>query len=242
MKTLICFIGTQRYFYFFEKYYQTINEMFLPKTQKDFLILTDYNYSPRNKNEKVIQIKHINWPYVTLFRFKNILKSEQLIKDYDLFIFIDADMYAHRVITEHEFFTTNKNFFGVQHPLYTNNNGTFETDYRSLSCVLDYEDKSIYWQGCFWGGRVPYIIDMIKELDRRVDIDLSKKIMAKWHDESHLNKFFIENKKQVHTYDSGYCYPEIFLKSNCMSSIDKKLIHIEKPHSCFKRFSGGIIL
>ena len=33
------------------------------------------------------------------------------------------------------------------------------------------------------------VIDMIEELDRRTQDDLKRDVIAKWHDESQMNKF-----------------------------------------------------
>ena len=49
------------------------------------------------------------------------------------------------------------------------------------------------------GGKVPAVFDMIDELEKRVNDDLKDDVIAQWHDESQLNKFYIENKKDVHT-------------------------------------------
>jgi hypothetical protein len=53
----------------------------------------------------------------------------------------------------------------------------------------------VYYQGCLWGGKVPDVLEMIEELESRVNEDLKNNVIAVWHDESHMNKYFIENKK-----------------------------------------------
>ena len=50
------------------------------------------------------------------------------------------------------------------------------------------------FQGCLWGGRMPEVIDMMEELDRRTQDDLKRDMIAKWHDESQMNKFFSGKK------------------------------------------------
>jgi len=104
----------------------------------------------------------------------------------------------------------------------------FETNPLSRSCVKEDEDTSVYYQGCLWGGKVPDIIELIEELDTRTTQDLEDNVIAIWHDESHLNKFFIENKSRVHTLGPGYAYPEVF-ESYC--TFDPKIIHLAKDNS-----------
>ena len=55
-----------------------------------------------------------------------------------------------------------------------------------------------FTQGCLWGGRIPEVFDLMKELDRRTTIDEKNNVIAVWHDESHLNCFYSENIEKVH--------------------------------------------
>ena len=40
---------------------------------------------------------------------------------------------------------------------------------------------------------------MMVELDRRTKDDETRDTIVVWHDESQMNKFFVENKDDVHT-------------------------------------------
>ena len=51
--------------------------------------------------------------------------------------------------------------------------GAFEINTDSRAGVTEEDDTSMYYQGCLWGGRVPEVLDMIDELDSRVEEDLS---------------------------------------------------------------------
>ena len=65
---------------------------------------------------------------------------------------------------------------------------------------------------------------MMKELKKRVDTDYSNDIIALWHDESHLNKFFSENPDRVNALSPDYAYPECFPQY----PYDRKIIHLAK--------------
>ena len=94
-------------------------------------------------------------------------------------------------------------------------------------CIRD-SDTTTYWQGCLWGGKVPAVFDMIDELEKRVNDDLEDDVIAQWHDESQLNKFYIENKKDVHTLGPEFAFPECFA-DHC--NFPQKIVHLAKENS-----------
>jgi hypothetical protein len=106
--------------------------------------------------------------------------------------------------------------------------GAFETNSLSLSHITETDDLSVYYQGCLWGGKVPDVLELIDELSNRVDKDLENNVIAVWHDESHLNKFFIERKESVHTLGPEFAYPEVFSE---YCNFSKKIVHLSKDNS-----------
>jgi hypothetical protein len=138
-------------------------------------------------------------------------------------------------ITEEEFFDDTKPFFGVHHPCHflqmqphDQYPGAFETNPLSLSHISETDDLSVYYQGCLWGGKIPDVLGMIEELDSRVNKDLENNVIAVWHDESHINKFFIEQKENVHVLGPEYAYPEVF-SEHC--KFEPKIVHLAKNNS-----------
>lgn len=234
MKVAICFIGTGKYLNFLPKYYENIHEYFLPGTEKTFLVFTD-GEGDFPEDVKVYAQNHLEWPYITLKRFETIQKARKEIEKNDWFVFIDADALVVDRITTEEFFDQTKSFFGVHHPCHflkmpphDRFPGAFETNKVSNASVKESDDLSVYYQGCLWGGKVPDIIELIDELAKRTNEDLEKNVIAVWHDESHLNKFFVENKEKVHTLGSEYAYPEIF-SDYC--DFEPKIVHLAKDNS-----------
>ena len=60
------------------------------------------------------------------------------------------------------------------------------------------------------GGQIKNVIPMMKTLKERVDKDYENDIIAVWHDESQINKFFLENEDKVNALPPDYAYPECF--------------------------------
>ncbi len=225
-KIAIIFIGTNKYIEFFPRYYKTIKKYFLSKTKKDFFVFTDmtnYPFLSKNKDIIVVKVKHQKWPFSTLMRFKMVNRVAKKLRGHSHIIYMDADMYVNLSITENEFFSHNKPLFGVQHDSYVNKMGEYEFNQNSTAAVKKGDDLSNYWVGAFWGGKTDYILKLIKELEKRIDQDLKNRIIAKWHDESQLNKYFIERKSLVHILDPSYAYPEL---KPIPKPFKKRIIHM----------------
>lgn len=235
-RILICFIGTGEYLEFLPQFYEKVMDNFCLDHHRDILVLTDGEIPEVPENVILKHIEHKEWPYITLERFKVILDQKEVIEKYDWFVFMDADTIVNEKIEYGEFFDEEKDYFGVHHPCHylkwpphDQQYGSFDrTDSRAR--VGDDDDLSVYWQGCLWGGKVPQILDIIKELDTRIQLDLEEDVIALWHDESHLNKIFIENKERVNTLSPDYAYPEVF-NYRVSHHFDEKIIHLAKNNS-----------
>ena len=244
MKVAITFIGTNRYLDYLPKYYENIEEYFLPNTEKVILAFTDGELggTPPD-NLKVYKQEHLDWPFITLKRFEIINKARDVIDECDWLVFIDADALPVATITEEEFFT-DKPLFGVHHPCHflgmdphTKAPGAYEQNpkceaYVDVSKTL----PPVYWQGCLWGGKVPHVCAMIDELAARVNRDLDNNIVAVWHDETHINRYFLERTEDVHTFNSSYAFPELF-ESQCKIPpiFPPKIVHLAKDNSKYHK-------
>ena len=237
MKVAIIFIGTNRYLDFLPSYYENIEKYFLPNSEKTIFAFTDGELDDTPDNIKVYHQEHLEWPYITLKRFEIINKARADLDSMDWLVFLDADTRVVDTVTEEEFFS-DKPYFGVHHPCHalkmqphTEYPGAFETNTNSRAGVTEEDDTSMYYQGCLWGGRVPEVLDMIEELDSRVEEDLSNDVIAVWHDESQLNKFYSEVKEDVHLLGPEYAYPEVF-QDYC--NFEPKIVHLAKDNSAYQ--------
>ncbi len=234
-KIAIIFIGTGRYIEYFQKFYDTSRKHFVANTPKTYFVFTDdTSLSELNGRDCVVPVETAAeaWPLSTLFRFRYINLIHKQLTEFSHIVYIDADMFFCSRVSEGEFFAHDKPLFGVQHPgNYLIGHAPYEMNSQSSASVAEGDDTSTYWQGCFWGGQSKDIFKLSRELARRIDSDLSRDVIARWHDESHLNKYFLENRSLVHTYDPGYAYPEA-LNKNLRDKllVEKKIVHVAKNH------------
>jgi hypothetical protein len=230
-------IATNNYHEFEESFCKSFENNFLPSYKKEFIIFTDnldLDIYKKIKNITPIYMEHRPWPYITLSRYQKITENFDIINERDLCIFADIDLEVANKIENIEC----KKYFGVNHPgnYNTNLNMCLERNFSSEAYVdIESLPKTYkYIQGCFWGGIGSYFKEMVLKLQSSVKKDLDNNIVARWHDESHLNKFCIENIKDFNILDSSYAYPE---KWN-LPFLEKNIIHKDKSLEQFPRFEG----
>jgi len=239
MKIAIIFIGTSNYKKFFDGYYEGIMKNFLVDHQKHFFVFTDDVSDSTFDRENVTktEIQHCKWPFITLLRFKFIRMIEKTLQEFDYIFFVDADLWCVNPVIDKEILT-GKPLIGVQHPGFVGTIGTFETDTRSNANIFDdYYDVSKYRQGCLWGGKSDAFVSMIKELDEKIDDDLKSNIVTVWHDESHMNKYFLKHKEEVETLHPGFAQPQNNYEL-IRQNYPTKFVHLHKEMNEFPRFAG----
>jgi len=243
-KVGIIFIGTGLYAGFFDGFYKRINRYFCVEQDKKIFVFTDLIDHPNflgKDDVDVNEISHAEWPFITLHRFKFMHSIKEKLSEMDYVIFVDADLWPIEESSLEDLLPSHmsKDYFGVQHPGFINEQGTFEDNKDSYAYAYEQGfDLSNYWQGCFWGGKTKKILEMIQILDQRVDEDYDKGIVAKWHDESHMNKFFLENKDNVHTLHPGFALPEASGYEYVWEAFPPRMMHLNKDPKSFPRFQG----
>lgn len=238
MRVAIIFIGTGKYLEFLPTYWEKVESNFLPGLEKTIFAFTDGDVPDAPDNVKIYKQEHLEWPFITLLRFNIINKAREELEKYDQLVFMDADTVVYDEVTTEEFFSS-RPFFGVHHPCHylgfpphDKLPGAFETNNKSLASI-DFEKytPTVYYQGCLWGGRIPEVFEMIDTIDERTQIDIDNDAIPVWHDESHLNRFFIENEDRVHVLSSEYAYPEMF-ENQC--TFEPKIVHLAKDNSKYQ--------
>jgi hypothetical protein len=238
MKLAVIFIGTGKYINFLPKWHQSCEDMLVPNVEKTYFVFTDGQLEGVPDNIIAYHQEHLHWPYITLERFKYIRKASEDFANFNYVLFLDADTMVVDTVTEEELFT-DKKYIGVHHPCHylgfpphEKHPGAFENRSESTASITKEDDTSVYFQGCLWGGKVPYVIEMLEELDRRTQDDLDRDVIAQWHDESQMNKFFAERREDVHVLPSSFAYPEVFSQ---YCNFKPKIVHLAKNNSEYQK-------
>ncbi|MBG17591.1 MAG: hypothetical protein CMB77_04485 [Euryarchaeota archaeon] len=240
----IIFIGTGPYIGFLEGFRNRVERFFCPGDKKTIYAFTDQINHPSldHKIIDTIEIEHVGWPFITLHRFKFMNSISDKLLNHSHVFFIDADLWPVDEISFFDFFNEKEDheLIAVQHPGFLDKPGTFEDNKDSTAFAYSgFYDLSVYRQGCFWGGTTEAILEMVSICEKNVDIDTRNNIIAKWHDESHMNKYFLKNLNNVKTLNSGYATPEAPGYDFVWNTYSVKMVHLNKDPNEFPRFEGS---
>ncbi len=166
----------------------------------------------------VHQIEAWGWPEATLYRYRFIHNSSDLLSE-EILMYLDSDMQIMKDFTN-EVFTSewDEGLALVQHPGYYRNSGVRGAyDYltnpkmflndklyllkgnpglgaweenRESSSFVEPKKRKTYVHGAVWLGERRQFLEMCGVLSANVSKDLEFGYIAKWHDESHLNWYY----------------------------------------------------
>lgn len=209
----ILYICTGNYVVFWRDFYLSMEKYFLPETEKHYYVFTDssqIDFEQENKNIHRIYQEDLGWPDNTLKRFHVFLGHEPVISQNDYLFFCNANLEIKTTITEKEFLPMgNKKLLAVTHPGFFNkkkNQFTYDRNKKSTAYVSPNEGE-VYVAGGLNGGYAADFLDAMKVMKKNIDQDSQRGIIAKWHDESHWNRYVVDHS-DVKFIDPSYLYPE----------------------------------
>jgi histo-blood group ABO system transferase len=157
-------------------------------------------------------------------RYEMYYKAKDLYKDLDYIFATDADMLfvdtvGDEILSER---------VATQHPGFVGRLGTYETNQNSTAYV-DITKAKYYFAGGFNGGSKNEFFRLAETITKNIYVDLSKNLIAVWHDESHLNKYYIDNQPTL-ILSPSYCYPESW-----KLPYQKRLLALDKNHAQMRK-------
>ncbi|WP_114985932.1 family 6 glucosyltransferase [Helicobacter muridarum] len=209
-KIAILYICTGAYSIFWQDFYNSAKHHLLIEHMLEYFVFTDAKslYAESNPDVHKIHQENLGWPYNTLKRFEMFLRVEDALKEFDFVFFFNANCLFFQHVGE-EFLPIEKDLLVVQHSGFIDiarEHFTYERNPESLACIALNEGKH-YVQGSINGGKTKAFLTLARTLYERIEDDISRGIIAIWHDESHLNRYIIDNPnyKLMHY---GYNFPE----------------------------------
>ena len=221
-KVGLCVMATGRYDKYAEKFIESARKYFLTNHEVTYFVFTDGKVNPASDVVQIYQ-KRLGWPQDTLMRFSVYGKHKQALAAMDYIFASDADMLFVAPVEDK---ILGKRV-ATQHPGFVGRRGTYETNSRSTACVTN-EEGAYYFAGGFYGGERDAFLSMMDRLAAKIETDLQKDYIAIWHDESHLNRYFIDHKPTV-ILASTYCCPETWQIPG------RKLLALDKNHEKMRK-------
>jgi histo-blood group ABO system transferase len=215
-------IATNKYIDFATQLIESADKFFLTKFNVEYILFTDHHDLTLKSDRKIniIRVNHKPWPWMTLGRYQIFQSKKEKLLNYDYLFYCDADMKFCDIVGPEIL----SDRVATQHPGYCGTRGTPETDPNSLACVFEFEDMQ-YFAGGFNGGKSTEYIKMSETLSNNINKDINKNIIAVWHDESHMNRYFIDNPP-TRILDPGYCYGE-----SLKPPFTPRLLALDKDHN-----------
>ncbi len=200
---------------------------------------------------KVGFVEHQSWPFPTLYKFKHILRHADLLGGINIW-HLDADMlFTSGDVVEDldRYCTVNKMIF-VSHPGYfrklglsklkfymlnpdyiirdlrnyvsEGGIGSWEKNKNSLAYVVRVKRKK-YVCGGSWGGSRENFLEFSAVAYQRIETDYAYGLIARFHDESHINWYAANNECEV--ISPSYCFEETYRN---LRGLTGKLIAVNK--------------
>ena len=219
MKIAIITIATGKYFKLLEPLFTSIKKFMFVNHEVTPIAFSDGKLDGYN----IVYTPFLPVPLNALFKFRYINSID--LSGYDMIFLIDGDCLVVAPIEDDIFPNNNDQIVVVQHPWEKLNAASYEKNPLSTAFVDNKETQ--YYQSCFLGAYRDTFLKMSKEIESNIEIDLKNRIIAKWYDESHVNRYAVHHPhKQIH---SGYAYPDIYIsESPSWFVFEKKIIHYNK--------------
>lgn len=197
--------------------------------------IDEFSDTLRNVEVRGYEVGPYGWPDATILRYQIFSKNFSKMKT-NILMHLDADMIlasnpwesVRRLVAnekicliQHPGYWRSKGLQGVvfylMHPLTALKDlymkislgglGAWETRPQSKAFVPRGSRKQ-YFCGATWFGPREVIREMLDELSYQVSDDRKINLIAKWHDESHLNEWAIENRHN--TSSPELCFDETY--------------------------------
>lgn len=214
-RVAVLYLCTGAYRVFWHDFYPNFKEHFLPDCERTFYVFTDaetIDYEDQPDVRRIPQ-QALPWPYSTMQRFDAFLGQADRLAGYDYLFFANANLCCLRDVAAGELLpdaARGQVLTVVCHLPYYGKNPIFHPyeRRRKSRAGIPYNCGSWYVAGGLNGGQSAAYLDLCRELKARTDEDLSHGVIARFHDESQLNRLVAEQPGRFRILGPEYCTPE----------------------------------
>ena len=209
-KIAILYICTGKYNQFFKGFYESAMRHFFTDYEKIFFVWTDNDHLADGlPNVRVIHKECAGFPADSLFRFEMFLQVEEELRKFDYIYFIQSNAKFLQPVGKEILPNESGLAMGIwggkelRRPacLYP-----YERNRKSLAYVAPYGKHYVYYMGGINGGRTEDYLQMVHTLAKNIRDDFKRGIIAKVHDQSHINAYMRTHKCKI--IPQEYCWPE----------------------------------
>ena len=226
-------MATGKYISFVPPLIQSADKYFCKNHNVTYFVFTDGQLNTRDDIVLIYQSK-LGWPFDTMMRFQTYLQHSDLLQTQDYLFACDADMLfvgevGDEILGDHVA-TTHPGFYATKRTGFT-----YETNSNSKACIYPWEGEK-YFAGGFYGGATKEFLKILKTNSDNIQDDLSRGIVAVWHDESHWNRYCVDHKP-TKILSPSYCYPE-----GMNLPFTPRLIALNKNHAEMRKELADCVL
>lgn len=216
-KVGLLIMATGSYVEFVPRLIESAQKYFLPGHDVTFFVFTTGDLPPQANIVKIEQAQ-LGWPYDTMLRFHVYYNNKEQFAAMDYLYALDADMVFVDTVGDEIL----GDLVGTLQPNYLFDPKPYETNPLSTAAIGRGEGN-YYFAGAFYGGKREQFTRLLQTIKTNIDIDLARGVIASVNDESHLNRYFIDNPPSK-VLNASYCHFESW-----HSPYPKKIVAFDKP-------------
>ena len=203
-------VAIAKYIKFLQPLITSADQYFMRDHNVTYFVISDKldEVAKVKTNRHIVSImeKSQGWPNNTLVRFQFISKHRDIYHDMDFMFQVDVDM---RLVSHFNSEALGSRV-GTLHPTFYNkprSTFTYDRNPKSTAYIKPSEGE-YYFAGGVLGGCQSEVITMADTIVKNILTDLRKyNYIALWHDESHVNRYFIDHPP-TKVLSPEYCVPE----------------------------------
>jgi len=236
-------IATGKYDQYVKLLLESIEKHFFREQEIRVFLFTDKDKIPTSTNRvKVItiQIPHQPWPFPTLYRYKYFTDWSQQIREQqcDMLFYCDVDALFIKDFGQENLLPANsvtKNYLvAVAHCGFSEGGwGSNNVHPESRAYLPITLRRPSYCMGGFQGGTTEEYLSACYQLANNIADDMSRGIMAEWHDESHWNWLLKSNPYNyaIYTLEGG----RLFMAEEMEGAREKAtILALKKDHEAMR--------